>query len=800
MKYSELIHFEPVESVIQLREADKADEARRLVETFVISDRMAEMLTGLVFRQLRFDRPADHKGLLIVGNYGTGKSHLMAFISAIAEHADLAEAATNAVVAEQAGNIAGSFQVLRTEIGSTTMTLRDIVCHSIEVKLCELGVEYQFPAANEVTNNKDSFVEMMAAFEDVHPGQGLLLVLDELLDHLRTRNEQALIFDLNFLREMGEVCKSTRFRFVAGVQESLFDNPRFQFVAESLRRVKDRFEQIRIARDDVAYVVSQRLLKKTAEQAGKIREHLSQFAPLYGSMNEQMAKFVELFPVHPAYLETFEKVYVAEKREVLKTLSAAIRGMIDCHVPEMEPGLIAYDSYWTMLKDNTSFRSVPEIKEVIDKSIVLEDRIQQSYPQPHYKGIALRIIHALSVHRLTTGDIFAPLGATPEELRDNLCLILPTPEKDAAFLKTLVEKVLAEILSTVSGQFITVNKENNQYYLDLKKDVDFDSLIATKADALSTGQLDRYYCNALANVMEAAENTYISGYRIWEHTLEWRERKVERSGYLFFGAPSERSTAQPPRDFYLYFLQPHDPIHFKDERKPDEVFFRLKHRDESVDTALKLYAGACEQAATASGENRRIYMQKASDQLRVLTGWLREHLVTAFEVTCEGRANMLQDVIQGHVTHPVGRATMRDLVNIAGSICLAPQFENKSPDYPIFSVLITAHNREQAAGEALKWIAGGVKSRQGAAVLDALDLLEGDQLRPRGSRYANYVLDKLAAKQGQVLTRAEIVHDENGVEYWTRFRIEPELLSVVLASLVHSGALVLYLPGKKARA
>jgi len=441
---------------------------------------------------------------------------------------------------------------------------------------------------------------------------------------------------------------------------------------------------------------------------------------------------------------------------------------------------------------------VPEIKEVIDKSKVLEDRIQQAYTQPKYKSVAVRIIHALSVHRLTTSDIFAPLGATAEELRDDLCLILPTPEKDAAFLKTLVEKTLVEILRTVSGQFITVNKENNQYYLDLKKDVDFDSLIEKKTTTLGAEQLDRYYFTALTRVMEAADETYVSGYKIWEHEVEWRERKAERSGYLFFGAPNERSTAQPPRDFYLYFLQPHDAPYYKDEKKSDEVFFKLKHRDKDFDTHLKLYAGAGELAVTASGENKRIYEQKAADHLRELTQWLREHMTTAFEVTYEGRTRTLQEVIQGKVPGGLSRASVRDLVNIAGSACLAPQFENKSPDYPIFSVLITRRNREQAAGEALKWIAGSVKSNQGAAILDALNLLDGDQLRPRQSRYATHVLDLLGKKKkGQVLNRAELVEDEYGIDYWSRFRLEPEFLAVVLASLVHSGALVISIPGKK---
>ncbi|MDY0063099.1 MAG: DUF6079 family protein [Myxococcota bacterium] len=799
MKYTDLIHFEPIESVIQLREADRRSDARRLVETFVISERMADQLVNLVFKQLWFDKPADNKGLLIVGNYGTGKSHLMALISAIAEHAELAGAAKHPLVADQAGTIAGKFQVVRAEIGSTTMSLRDIVCATLEEKLADLGVSYGFPPADQVTNNKDAFLEMMEAFQKQHPEQGLLLVLDELLDYLRSRLQtgQNLILDLNFLREVGEICGISRFRFIAGVQESLFESPHFQFVAEPLRRVKDRFEQVRIAREDVAHVVAQRLLQKSPAQEGRIREHLAQFAPLYGSMNERMDAFVRLFPVHPAYLETFARVLIAEKREVLKTLSVAIRRIIDEPVPGDQPGLIAYDSYWETLRDNPSFRSVPEIKEVIDKSRVLEDRIQQAYTQPRYKGVARRVIHALSVHRLTTGDIFAPLGATAAELRDDLCLILPTPEKDAAFLETLVEKVLVEILRTVNGQFISFNKENSQYYLDLKKDIDFDSLIAKKAETLGRSQLDRYYFEALAQVMECTDEPAVAGSRIWLHNVEWRERKVDRLGWLFFGAPNERGTAWPVYDFYLYFLQPHEPPYYKDDKKPEEVFFRLKSPDEAFVETLRLFAGAREQALTASGENKRIYESKAAASLRTLTTWLREHMTTAFEVIHQGRIKTLAEVIQGQIAGGVSRASVRELVNVAGSVCLASHFENRSPDYPIFSVLITAKNRAQAASEALRWI-GGVKSKQGAAVLDALGLLDGDQLRPRESRYAGHVLEQLGQKsKAQVLNRGELVQTEDGVEYWSRFRLEPEFLAVVLAALVHSGDLVVSLPGSK---
>lgn len=234
MKYGDLIKFEPIESVVQLRDANEMSAARQLVKTYVISQEMAEKLTGLVIPQLQFEQPADNKGLLVVGNYGTGKSHLMSVISILAENAELATQLNNHDVADAAVKIAGRFKVIRTEIGATTMSLRDILVAELEEHLSAMGVSYSFPPADKVTNSKRSFEEMMAAFHRKYPDHGLLLVVDELLDYLRTRKDMELILDLNFLREIGEVCKDLRFRFVAGVQEAIFDSPRFSFVSDSI--------------------------------------------------------------------------------------------------------------------------------------------------------------------------------------------------------------------------------------------------------------------------------------------------------------------------------------------------------------------------------------------------------------------------------------------------------------------------------------------------------------------------------------------------------------------------------------
>ncbi|GMA49218.1 hypothetical protein GCM10025857_05750 [Alicyclobacillus contaminans] len=298
----------------------------------------------------------------------------------------------------------------------------------------------------------------------------------------------------------------------------------------------------------------------------------------------------------------------------------------------------------------------------------------------------------------------------------------------------------------------------------------------------------------------------MTGYRIWEHEIEWLERKAARQGYLFFGAPNERSTAVPPRDFYVYFIQPFDPPYFKDEKKADEVFFRLRGMDDEFRQKLSLYAAALDLASTSSGHAKATYESKASGFLRDLVRWLHQHITDALEVTYQGRTRPLVEWATGKSTRGLygitthERINFRDLVNTISGLVLSGHFQNQAPEYPCFSVLITGDNREQAAQDALRTIAGQSRTKQATAVLDALELLDGDRLDPHRSRYAQYVLNVLGKKgQDQVVNRSELIQDVFGVEYLApqTLRLEPEWAVVVLAALVYSGDLVLSIPGKK---
>jgi hypothetical protein len=350
MKYSELIKFDPIESVIQLTAADDKSEAVNLVKSYVMSDGMAEQIKSNMFSQLSLDDVVDNKGVLLVGNYGTGKSHLMSVISAIALDKENLQYLRNEQFAKDAEAISGRFEVIRIEIGAVTTPLREIILNKIQNDFKARDLQYDYPSADSVTGNKDTLREMLEIFAAKYPDKGYLILVDEFLDFLGGKDDHAVRLDLGFMRELGEIVKESSLRVIFGVQEKLFDNPAFSFVSQTIGRVRDRFEQVVIRKEDTAYVVSERILKKTDEQKAHVRDHLEKFCSLYSNMSERLEEYVSLFPIHPAYIDVFNKIYIIENRHILANISKIISAILDDELDTEQPGIISFDSYWAFIK------------------------------------------------------------------------------------------------------------------------------------------------------------------------------------------------------------------------------------------------------------------------------------------------------------------------------------------------------------------------------------------------------------------------------------------------------------------
>ena len=794
MKYRDLIQFDPIESVIVLRSADDRKKAEELVTSYVMSNNMAELISAKILSQLQLENVVDNKGILLVGNYGTGKSHLMSVVSSVAENEELLPLVQNEQFKKDANCIAGKFEVLRIEIGSTTMSLRNIIVSNIEQDLKKRGIAFKFPDVSTITNNKDSLIDMMSAFAEKYGDErGYLVVVDELLDYLRTRKDTELMTDLGFMREIGEIIKSTRFRFISGVQEALFDNSAFRQVSSSLLKMKDRFEQVLIRSEDIAYVAQQRVLRKSAKQKAMIREHLQKFCPLYQNMASRLEDYVDMFPIHPAYIETFQHIITVEKREVLKTISETIGAIIDEEVTDNAPGIVSFDTYWKRIKENPSLRTDPGVHQVIGPSATLESIIMNNFPakKEAYKPIAIQIIYALSVYRLTTATIDAKVGLTEEAIKDNLCLYIPLPVMTEDFLQSTIHNVLQDILSTVSHQFVEFNPDNGQYYLDVFKTVDYDAKIKEKADFLGDDALDRHFFDIMVSTLNYQDtDKYVPGFNIFQYNMNWRDKNIFRRGYLFLGLSQDRPSAEPPEDFWVYVVPPFSGPQQISGGQKDEVYFTLQ-ADTKVLQLVKLYGGAREmEILSAAGEAKTTYAQRGKQYLAQIRKWMDEHRTTLFKVTYLGQSKSLLEALKG--TPRVADLTVKEIVEIAASNSLQPYFNEKYPDFPKFANPVTQQNIHTVRAEALNALVGKT-TQLGNSILDTFDLRLDGKIRPENSKYVSYYIQKMKElPEGNVLNFSDIMDTENGVDYFDkRFKLGEVWMSIILTALVYGGHCVL---------
>lgn len=788
MKYSQLISFNPIEDVIQLVTAGNKDKAREYVKTYVMSDTMAESLQAPMIDQLQMDEVVDNKGVLVVGNYGTGKSHLMSVISAIATDADNLQYLQNQKFAKQMQPIAGKFEVLRIEIGGVVMPLYDVIMGYIQEDFDNRGIDFEIPEYGSVKSLKTVIQDMMMAFSEKYPDKGYLIIVDEFLSYLSSRDEREIVLDLEFFRALGEMCSKSKLRVVFGMQEKIFDNPRFSFVADTLKHVSDRFTQLIITKEATSYVVSERILKKTPEQKALIRKHLEKFCGLYTGMSSRLEEFVDLFPIHPSYIDVFNKIYLIENRHILKNISVTIKGIFNTDVPQNAPGIISFDDYWPAIKSNGLLKSDVTISRVVNASQQLEDIINRAFPKAAYKPLAKKIIYALSVHRLTTNGLDVQFGLTAENLKDDLCLYLPMPEEDADFLLALIKTTLRDIMTTVSGQFIIYNDANNQYYIDVDKIVDYDEKIKQKASIMADGELNRYFYDVVYRCLEWDAKQYVTNFNIYEYDLNWDSHSIFREGYLFMGLPGERSTAQPERDFYIHIMPPYDAVGSRVQNLSDEVYLFFKSTDEFREL-MGLYAAANSLAQISEGKDKDAYLNKANMLRKKLIKYLSENKNTCFDVLYKKQKRQMIEVLKGRYSRDL---TFKDTIDLAASLCFDEYFGQKYPDFPVMKTKITRRNMADCARAAFDHFAGR-KTQQSTAMLQSFGILDGDKIRPENSKYAAYYIDMVKKLQPQGVLNYSDIFEPRFMEMYIdkKFKIEFIFTPIIFLSLVYGGYAVI---------
>lgn len=786
MKYSDLIHFEPINEVVKFSRTSELDYQQNLVKTFVFSKAYQESLIPLIGKILDYTSNYEGFGMQVVGNYGTGKSHMMSLVSLIAENESLLDLVQEERPKKYLASFAGRYKVLRFELGYTE-SLWEILTYKIENYLDTLGIDFSFEG-HGVKSYAERIQLMMAEFEEHYPDKGFLVVIDEMLAYLKGRSEPSkLNQDLQVLQALGQAADASKFRIIFGVQEMIYHSPEFQFAADMLQKVRDRYRDIIITKDDVSFIVKHRLLKKSEHQKKKIKDHLEPFLHLFTDMHGRTDEYIELFPVHPSYFENFQKIRIGKsQREILKTLSRQFSSLLDEDIPTDHPGLICYDQYWLDIAASPDLMTIPDVRRVREISDTIFDKIDAYFigARTSRQSLAKRIGCAAAI-KILQGELNQQNGVNREQLVDDLCYTAPLMHERELLIDT-VDTTALHIITATSGQFFDQNPDNGEYHLRIEGGINFDQKIKDYAATMSASQKDEYFFKFLENILPLDHDPYRTGFKIWQHQIEWKSHKTYREGYIFFGDPNEKSTTHPRQYFYLYFMPIFDDSKKQRNHEADEVYFILDGLSDEFRQEINLYGAAMALEGRADTSQKDIYKQKIRTLRDKARRIFEEEYLQITQVDYLGEHRPLNAF-----PLPGEGASKEHLFSEVAAQLLENNFEETNPDYPRFNLLtasIAKDNFPRLIKQALLKIAKPQQpNRDGEGILSGLGLWQPGKLDISQSIYAKSLKRKLQEKgEGKVLNREEILECKwmQGNLWLSKdFKIEAELEFLVMATL-----------------
>ena len=801
MKYKELIQFDPIDEIIKFGKLDDEDYRAKLVRNFVCSTAYEDRIIPQICSKLDLNASTETKGIQIVGNYGTGKSHLMSLFSIIAENADYLPMVQSAKAKDWLKTIAGKYLVYRFELGHTT-ELWDVVTYYIDQALASWGVDYCISEDASHASYYEKLQKMMAAFEDKYPDKGFMLVVDEMLSYLKGRSEPSkLNRDLQVLQALGHMSDRTHFRMVFGVQELIYRSPEFQFAKDMLSHVNERYIDLTIQKEDVQFIVQKRLLQKDEHQKAWIRTHLKKFAAMFPQIGHNLESYVNLFPVHPSYFENFSLIRIGKsQREVLKTLSNKFKSIIEDEVPEKVPGLICYDSYWQDMVNNVDLKADPDVSKVCDIVEIVDQKIEDNFIRGlvSKKPLAHRIVSAAAI-KILQGDLSKQNGVTADALANDLCYVDEMCDTYDELVEDVFEVVLDAVKDATQGEYF--DNKSNEYHLRLEGGKNYENDVKVFAASMGTSQKDEYFYKFLAEIFMLGEQTYRPTFRIWPHSIEWQSHKCTRAGYIFMGDPNSRSTTHPEQHFYIYFM----PIFNLDgiERLTvnDSVYFLMDGLDEAFKNNVSLYGASVALEGDAPSDEKPKFKQLREKYYREARNLFNNQFLPKTVVEYMGEQHPMASM-------PGAQAdTLIDSVSQITSFIMEQQFTNENPNYPSFSALPqplcsyygSSSNRENLLRAARQKIASpSAAIRNGEAILMGLKLWEDGRINTEHSPYARSLKTKLAAKGGMVLNRDEILeifYAATNEYISTDFHIEADLEMLVMAAMAQQGEIEIVLNG-----
>jgi hypothetical protein len=362
-----------------------------------------------------------------------------------------------------------------------------------------------------------------------------------------------------------------------------------------------------------------------------------------------------------------------------------------------------------------------------------------------------------------------------------------------------LDTICKQISTATNGQFFDKKPDSQEYYIRIEGGRNFDQEIKDFANTMPVNLADQAFYDFMQFVLGFNYNSFRTGFKIFQHSIEWKEKKHFKQGYVFFGNPEQKSTTQPIQDFYLYVMPLFSKFTF--EFNPDEVYFTFEKFSDDFKNYIKLYGASKDLLVKASSDLNAIFRSKADEMLKKAKEIFEVEFIDNIVIHYDNKKFKVQDFAIN-----VPASSKETIFSSIASRLLNDYFNEKSPDFPAFANIPTPNTKENYDGRIKGAITRIIKSNQpnkdGEAILTGLGLLTIDGIDIKLSIYAKKILSVLQeAGANKVINRDDLIycyHNEENLWFDKfHFGIDYKLLFVVMTALIYKGEITITFPGGK---
>lgn len=655
-RVGDLVQVPPVRTVIRLADLGDSELRRHMVETFIITGEVSFTLAG-IFKNIA----ASHgRGFFVIGNYGSGKSHLLNILSLTISDTRAREefkrtCRENAPENDELEGLLDRVNAINPMVVEISLVehsnreyLEQVVLKSIAAKLSGQasppggevhpepgGIKGSpgtgnssnagSPAVTDDSDNrrdlqnlsnlsrKDAFSRVANLLRRQGCG-GMVLLIDELSEFLRSKeNARAYNEDVRFLQYLGEFAETIPAWIVATMQENIETTGALS--GELLHKIKDRYPlRFQLSGQHVKEIVAGRLVRKTEQAAAILPEILGELENAFGRLPFSRDDFFNLYPVHPVTVDILDELrpLFSQHRGVIDFIHYRLKGdpgrKINPLLEQPASNLLTPDSIFDHFRDRLreTVETSPYSEQVYryyerEAENIFEDRTDSE--------TALRLLKLLILGALAR----APKRFSTEEL--TRLLLIRYSDLESAVNYDYISEIM-EKLNTHGAYISDETREGaaTTYSIDLEADVAL--LVKKKLEAI-TASITEGDPRAIEALLHLADEPYLPlnlflETAVHEEKISWQN--TNRSGKLFFRSPVELSAPAldslrdelyaDETDFALFIVPP------STAGTGNEQDISLQDYYHKIDTKLRRCLGiwAPRNISTdEEGELRRIY-------------------------------------------------------------------------------------------------------------------------------------------------------------------------------------------------